>query len=212
MFSRIAKVAACALALSPLTGFAQETDRTWYLNVSLNSFGLDDTSTEESRVVESCSLGVTGCSSSTETTKYDTSFDSDNTLSLIGGYYAETVRVELEYTQVDSDLDTNSASEETLELNLLMVNVWKDFDLYGFKPYAGGSFGLGFAEQGDTDDEFVLARLGFGLNFDLIDRARLDIGYRLMYAEPDMVMEGSNREIVRDLRGGSFVIGLGYAF
>lgn len=212
MFSRIVKVAACALAISPLTGFAQEAERSWYLNVSLNAFSLDDASTQESRVVQSCLIANIGCTNSTETTSYDTSFDSDSTFSLIGGFYAETVRVELEYMQVDSELDTNSASEETLELNMLMVNFWKDFELYGFKPYVGGGFGLGLAEQGDTDDEFVLARLGFGLNFDLIDRVKLDVGYRLMYAEPDMVMEGGNRDIVRDLRGDSFVIGLGYAF
>lgn len=95
---------------------------------------------------------------------------------------------------------------------MLMFNIWKDFELYGLQPYAGGSFGLGLAEQGDTDDEFILARLGFGLNFDLVDRVKLDVGYRLMYAEPDMVMEGSNREIVRDLRGGSFMVGIGYSF
>lgn len=212
MFSRIAKVVVFSLATFPLAGFAEDIQRSWYLNISLNAFSLDDTTTEESRVVESCSLGVAGCSNSVETTKYDTSFDSDSTFSLIGGFYAETVRVELEYMQVDSELDTNSASEDTLEMSMLMFNVWKDFELYGFKPYIGGGAGIGLVEQEDVDDEFILARLGFGLNFDVFDRVRLDVGYRRMYAEPDMVMEGDSRELVRDLRGNSFVLGVGYAF
>ncbi len=201
-----------ALVFMPAASYAASGNGQWYVSVLVNSTSLDKTTTEETQTLESCVASALGCSNSSATTRYKNSFDEDLSFSLIGGLRSDSVRMELEVNQLESRLDNDAVAGETLELTMVTINAWKDFEIYGFTPYAGGGIGLGLMEQGNLDGEFVLARLGIGLNVELFDNLAVDLGYRLLLAEPDPVMEGSGREIIRDIRGSSIVFGARYIF
>lgn len=114
----------------------------------------------------------------------------------IGREVADNVRAELEISHVrykvkDSQDQSNVFDPETgdLAFTYVMANLWHDWDMGAFKPYAGFGVGVAFSsldytlDNGDVsfDDSGLnaAAQLGSGVRFDVTDNLTLDVGYRL---------------------------------
>lgn len=113
----------------------------------------------------------------------------------VGSNITENLRGEVELSMQSYDVkfsDEDGSPEPTSggDVNgyFLMTNLWRDMELGGFRPYAGGGVGLGLmdihiiydATNHQIDDTTLAfaAQVGSGIRFDLTDNVMLDLGYR----------------------------------
>ena len=87
----------------------------------------------------------------------------------------------------------------------VLANLWRDFDMGGFRPYAGGGIGMGlmdthldFANGGnhvvDGTSFALAAQVGSGVRFDVTDNMVIDVGYRFKAALDVVTDDASNQD------------------
>jgi opacity protein-like surface antigen len=115
----------------------------------------------------------------------------------IGANVAPDLRGELELSYQGYSVDkvdnfgNVTGLEKRVDSYYAMANLWRDFDLGAFHPYAGGGVGLAVMDvdinldsnQANKDATLALAaQVGSGVRFNLADNLVLDAGYRFKAA------------------------------
>jgi len=112
---------------------------------------------------------------------YDLDSDTGNYGSISFGKYFREVRVELEYSYTDADIDSNNASNDKgeVETKALFINGFHDFETNNkFKPYLGAGIGwmnvdVEYKQSGieliDDDDNIFTFQVIAGVGYDITD-------------------------------------------
>lgn len=113
---------------------------------------------------------------------FDMDLDTGNHGSISVGKYFREVRVELEYSYTDADIDSSNVSNDKgeVETKALFVNGFHDIETNSkFKPYFGAGIGLmdvdvKYKESGvevvDDDDTIFAFQVIAGLGYEITDR------------------------------------------
>lgn len=113
----------------------------------------------------------------------------------VGQNLTDTLRGEIEVAfqsydvdDVNSYGDASGTSGGDINSYFLMANLWRDMEIGGFRPYAGGGVGMGLMDVHviyDTTNHEVkstelglVAQVGSGIRFDVSDNLTVDVGYR----------------------------------
>lgn len=183
----------------------------WYIGATSYETTFNNNTVHDRERVQNCTL--VACTTSIVERDYRGRFDTDRHPALSFGFInRDGWRSEFEYTEADWGIRSPQSKEDSIESKKLMASLWRDFQ-YGDSPlgtYLGFGIGIGQLEQGPADDEFAMAQVGAGVTYAVTRNLELDLGYRLFSAEPDIVLEDSNREIDLDYRGHSFNLGVRY--
>ncbi len=114
---------------------------------------------------------------------------------VVGQNLTDTLRGEIEVAfqsyDVDDANDSGGDNDGVGDVNsyFLMANLWRDFELGGFKPYVGGGVGMGLMDvhvdfcngcnhEIESTELGLAAQVGSGIRFDVSDNLTLDVGYR----------------------------------
>lgn len=152
---------------------------------------------------------------------YRVEFDTGFTVgAAVGGNLTETLRGELELSYLSYDVDSvdnggtaNPTPDGEVDSYFLLANVWRDFEIGGFTPYAGGGVGVALMDVNIDygDDNHVVddtslalaAQLGAGLMVPITDNLTLDAGYRFK-AALGVLTEGDINSNNDDHTSGTF--------
>jgi OOP family OmpA-OmpF porin len=134
---------------------------------------------------------------SNEASNYLVSFKDGFTVgAAVGADIANKLRGELELSYLSYDSDKSDEDGDTepapgdVNLTFVMANVWRDFDIGGFQPYAGLGVGVAVADvdiamdDSDSDNHIndtslaLAGQAGGGIRFAFSDNITLDAGYR----------------------------------
>jgi opacity protein-like surface antigen len=112
----------------------------------------------------------------------------------IGQNLTDTLRGEIEIAFQSYDVDEvneqgNPTGTNGGDINsyFLMANLWRDIEIGGFRPYAGGGVGMGLmdvhvidgsAHETESTELGLAAQVGSGIRFDISDNLTVDVGYR----------------------------------
>jgi opacity protein-like surface antigen len=116
----------------------------------------------------------------------------------VGQNLTENLRGEIEVAfqtydvgSVDDSGSPNTNTDGDVKSYFLLANMWRDFDIGGFHPYAGGGVGMAFMDVDvafDGNDRIkgadvaLAAQVGSGIRFDVTDNMTIDAGYRFKAA------------------------------
>lgn len=201
---------ACLSLLMGLSASSWARD-TWYIGGNSYETTFNNNSVKDRERVTNC--GPLVCNTTVVERNYRGRFDTDRHPSIQFGFLSrDGWRSEFEYTEADWGIKSPQSKESSIESRRFMASFWRDFRR-GDSPlgtYAGLGIGVGELTQGSADDEFIMAQAGVGVTFAVTRQLTLDLGYRLYAAEPDIVLEDSDRAIDLDYRGHSYNLGLRY--
>jgi opacity protein-like surface antigen len=148
---------------------------------------------------------------------FDTTFGDDTGPGVAVGYaFDAPYRVDAEYQSQSNDLKVPSSVplvSSSLKSTTYAVNVWRDFSpWHQMRPYVGIGLGGGTLELNDLDTNFMLGRLGAGLQWYFRSRMALDVGYRYQFATSNPELTGNSQKLETDWSTQSVQIGLRYDF
>lgn len=156
---------------------------------------------------------------------YDLDADTGNYGSISFGKYFREVRVELEYSYTDADIDSNNVSNDKgeVETKALFINGFHDFETNNkFKPYFGAGIGwmnvdVEYKQSGieliDDDDNIFAFQVITGLGYEASDRINIFAQVRYRNGE-DSEVKSSFPSTKIDIEVESYIydIGIKYSF
>lgn len=156
---------------------------------------------------------------------YDLDADTGNYGSISFGKYFREVRVELEYSYTDADIDSNNVSNDKgeVETKALFINGFHDIDTNSkLRPYFGAGIGwmnvdVEYKRSGiehiDDDDNIFAFQVIAGLGYEVSDR--IDIFAQVRYRNgEDSEVKSSLLTTKIDIEIESYIydIGIKYSF
>ncbi|HEB28065.1 MAG TPA: porin family protein [Porticoccus sp.] len=156
---------------------------------------------------------------------YDLDSDTGNYGSISFGKYFREVRVELEYSYTDADIDSNNASNDKgeVETKALFINGFHDFETNNkFKPYLGAGIGwmnvdVEYKQSGieliDDDDNIFAFQAIAGVGYDITDSLNIFAQARYRNGE-DSEVKSNLLPTKIDIEIESYIydIGIKYSF
>jgi opacity protein-like surface antigen len=156
---------------------------------------------------------------------YDLDADTGNYGSISFGKYFREVRVELEYSYTDADIDSNNVSNDKgeVETKVLFINGFHDFETNNkFKPYFGAGIGwmnvdVEYKQSGieliDDDDNIFAFQAIAGAGYDITDSLNIFAQARYRNGE-DSEVKSSLLPTKIDIEIESYIydIGIKYSF
>ncbi len=146
---------------------------------------------------------------------FETTYDDGSGYDVSLGYdFPGAFRLELNYADFDNDLEEvgGAQADDTLQSQLLMGNLWFDFNESGtVQPYLGLGLGAARLSLEEADDTVMVAQAGLGLNFALTDHVKINLGYRYFEGK-DAEFSNSTTTYDTEYAGQRVSLGLRYDF
>lgn len=198
---------------------ALAVDKGWYLGGALQFVDFEKGTTEFRRPAEDGLFG-----SPAQDFRFKSDIDGDETLSILAGWDAPSygIRIELEYRQYASDINTFGTSEsgqvftEDAKARQFIITAWHDIRGIGFLPdtivpYLGLGVGGANVEFDGEDDTAAMVQLGIGVGYWITDIFIADMNYRYFEAEP-LFYNPPAGDVTTKYKGEIMAVGLRWYF